>query len=562
MTGSALARSRRHLAWPLLLVAAGLAATAAVAWRAQAVARESRATAERLVLEHAGFAAWSFRRDAEEALGQAVWMVVNPILHRHPHDPAQYPTVAHLQHYLAESLDECACEVPWRPASYFAFALGSDTIGTAGAAAEPRLRAWAHDTLTSHLRAADELRGRTGLLAGAIGSRPALLGYGLMPMARGDTIVYAFTFDDATLGALFERAFTEGSLLPATVMAGRTNDAALAVRVAGPGGVPLYTSEGWSGSRYTADDVLRPAAAGLVVQAAVRPLLVDDILAGGLPPDRLPASVAVLLLLAAGILVVGVRQLRREDELARVRADFVASVSHELRTPLAQIRLFLETLRLGRYRTDSQREWLLAHLDRETLRLSSLVENVLAFARSERGADAGVASRADHPADVAVEVAEAVRAFEPLAAARNVTVCLDAEPSLGAVVNRPALRQLVLNLLDNAVKYGPTGGVVRVAVTGAADMIRVTVSDDGPGIAPADRERVWQPFVRGSEAAVRAIGGSGLGLALVRDIAERHGGRARLAEAEGGACIVVELPAAPLPAVADAHRDPADAVPA
>jgi signal transduction histidine kinase len=549
MARSPLARSRRHLAWPLLLVAAGLAATAAVAWRAQSVARESRATAERLVLEHAGFAAWSFRRDAEEALGEAVWMVVNPILHRHPHELERFPQAGHLPLYLAQSIDECGCEVPWRPQSYFAFVLGSDTLGTAGERGADEIRRWVGDTLTAHLRDPGELRGRSGLIAGRPGAASLLLGYGLMPMTRGDTIVYAFTIEPRSIAPLFERAFAEASLLPATVTRGRVNDSILAVRVVGPAGVPFYQSTGWD-STYAADDVLRPAAAGLSIQTALRPLLVNDILAGELPPERLPLAVAGLLLLAAATLVVGVRQLRREEELGRARADFVASVSHELRTPLAQIRLFLETLRLGRFRTDEQREWLLGHLDRETLRLSTLVENVLAFARRDAGRER---SGAGEPADLMREVSDAVRAFAPLAAARHVTIVVEPAEQLGARLDRTAFRQLLLNLFDNAVKYGPPGGTIRIVAAPADSMVRLTVSDDGPGVAPEERERVWKPFVRGGGQAVQAIGGSGLGLALVRDIAEGMGGSARFAEPdpEGlrtGARVVIELPAAPLPA--------------
>jgi signal transduction histidine kinase len=546
---SLLARSRRHLGWPLLLLAAGLGATGVAAWRAHRAARDHRVTAERLVREHAAFAAWSYARHAEEAVGEVVWMVVNPILHRHLHPWSdQFPDAYDLIEYHAVSLERCECTVAARPRSFFAFQLGADTVGTAGAPASSALRRWVNDTLTAHLRTAGERRERAALVAGTVDGGPVLLGYGLMPMTRGDTIVYAFAVDPATVGPLFERSLADGSLLPSTVTQGLANDTILAVRVVAPGGAVLYESRGWPGTGYVADDVLRPAAAGLVVRTAVRPALADRLLIGGMPSGRPPLLVLVLLAVAVGVMLVGARQLRREEELARARADFVASVSHELRTPLAQIRLFLETLRLRRYSTDAQREWLLGHLDRETMRLSALVENVLAFARSERqrGRDASASAEV---VELAGETTEAARAFGPLADARGATLRLDLEPGLGARIDRAAFRRLVFNLLDNAVKYGPVGGEVTLRLARAGDRVRLTIADEGPGIAREERERIWEPFVRGAHPAVQAVGGSGIGLAIVREIAERLGGTVAFADdVERGACVALDLPLVPLPA--------------
>src|SRR6185436_535772 len=108
-----------------------------------------------------------------------------------------------------------------------------------------------------------------------------------------------------------------------------------------------------------------------------------------------------MLLVSVALAVVAVIQLRREEELARIRSDFVSSVSHELRTPLAQIRLFLETLRLGRFTTEAQRQWSLDNIDRETNRLAHLVENVLYFARAGR---APAARAAPEATDLAAEI--------------------------------------------------------------------------------------------------------------------------------------------------------------
>ena len=106
-----------------------------------------------------------------------------------------------------------------------------------------------------------------------------------------------------------------------------------------------------------------------------------------------------------------------------------------------------------------------------------------------------------------------------------------------------ALRHVLVNLLDNAVKYGPPGQRVTVRVAPAGREVRIAVSDEGPGVPAAERERVWKPFQRGQRTG--AVAGSGIGLAIVRDIATRHGGRIWIEEREGGgATFVVSLPAA------------------
>src|SRR5207248_8685650 len=154
-----------------------------------------------------------------------------------------------------------------------------------------------------------------------------------------------------------------------------------------------------------------PGRAGaLGIDAIIRPEVAGSLIIGGEAPSRLPILLGVLGL-AAALAVVAVAQLRREGDLARLRADFVSSVSHELRTPLAQIKLYLETLRLGRAKTDAERDWSLGHIDRETTRLHHLVENVLRFSRYGRG-DLTVAVAAD----LAEEGERVVAEVRPLAA--------------------------------------------------------------------------------------------------------------------------------------------------
>jgi signal transduction histidine kinase len=248
-----------------------------------------------------------------------------------------------------------------------------------------------------------------------------------------------------------------------------------------------------------------------------------------------------LFIVTMGLVTAALLQLRREFELARLRSDFVASVSHELRTPLAQIRLFAETLRLGRVRSEEEGRRSLEIIDQEAGRLTHLVENVLHFSRAERrGVHLSLA-----PVDLDALVRAVVHAFAPLAAAREVKLVQEIEPEVKASVDPAAVRQMLINLLDNAVKYGPCGQTVTVGMKISGRAAELRVEDQGPGIEPADRARIWERFFRLKRETKTAAAGAGIGLAVVKELAILHGGRAWVEDAPGGgARFAIEFPGA------------------
>ena len=261
---------------------------------------------------------------------------------------------------------------------------------------------------------------------------------------------------------------------------------------------------------------------GLRVRAQIRAARADQLVIGGLPRSRLPFLLA-LLGVAAALSFVAVGQLRREGELSRLRADFVANISHELRTPLAQMRLYLETLRLGRFTTDAQRAWSLDNVERETTRLGHLVERVLRFSRGERAAPDPRQST-----DVSAELRRIVAEFQPLADARGATLVAEIDAVPRVALQPDALRHIVLNLLDNAVKYGPRGQTVRVRLSGGdagmrgrgdANCVRLEIIDEGPGI-PVGRARAGLAAVPARRERGQQAAGSGIGLAVVHDVVD------------------------------------------
>jgi signal transduction histidine kinase len=395
------------------------------------------------------------------------------------------------------------------------------------------------DTLTRRIRTAGQPDHGYTLVVGETSEGPMLAAYTLMPTSWGDTMVYGARYSTTALSDLLSGVLDGNGLLPSTFTEGRRNRDVLAVRVSDHSGRRIFDSAPGLTSPLESHIELPSRAGALGVDAVIRPEVAGTLIIGRLPGSRLPMLFGVLGL-AGALAIVAVAQLRREGELARLRADFVSNVSHELRTPLAQIKLYLETLRLGRAKTEAEREWSLGHIDRETTRLHFLVENVLRFSRFGRG-EATIATAVD----VGDEVERIVEEFRPLAASRRVRIVCDigARPTLAM---RPeALRQILLNLLDNAVKYGPSEQTVRISLAQRDSNVQLSVADEGPGVPVREREQIWTPFMRG--AAARAKGGSGIGLTIVREVVEQHGGRCWVEPImpSGGARFVVTLPLEP-----------------
>ena len=328
------------------------------------------------------------------------------------------------------------------------------------------------------------------------------------------------------------------SLLPEALIGGLPVDSILSISATTLTGIEVYKSPGWIANTYSARDTIEPMFGRLILRASLNSDFAGRLVVGGLPNSRLPVLV-VLFVIAAGLLTVALLQLRRQQELARLRTEFVSGVSHELRTPLAQIRWFAELLHMGKLRSEEERVRSAGIIDQEARRLTYLVENVLNFSRGEKGSN----RISPAPADLDQEIREALELFSPLARARRMSVTSALSTGTIVSLDRDALRQILLNLLDNAVKYGPAGQVITVGSEIVGERVRIWVEDQGPGIPHDDRQRVWEPYVRLNREAESATGGSGIGLSVVRELVTLHGGRTRAEGAPGGgARVVIELP--------------------
>ena len=239
---------------------------------------------------------------------------------------------------------------------------------------------------------------------------------------------------------------------------------------------------------------------------------------------------------------------RRTSELTQLRADFVSSVSHELRTPLAQIRMFAELLRKGSMRTPHDADRALRIIEKEASRLTILVDNILNYTRLRKRAE----RLPSIPTHVSGAVRQTIESFAPLSAERGVQIVSAIEPDLWATVDSLGLRQVLLNFLENAVKYGPHGQTVTVGATGMDDIVRVSVDDQGPGVPEPEREAIWRAFYRRQAAIAAGATGAGIGLAVVRELVLQSGGSVQVTDApNGGARFIADLPRAAAPDNAD-----------
>ena len=240
------------------------------------------------------------------------------------------------------------------------------------------------------------------------------------------------------------------------------------------------------------------------------------------------AAFALLLGLIATGLIATYRLQHRESEIARLKSDFVANVSHDLKTPLSLIRMFAETLELDRVPDEARRREYYAVLTRESERLTRLIDNVLDFSRIESGRQ-----RYDiAPGPVEPVVQEVLESFRHPLAQQGFAVDVSLAPDLPDVpLDAEALKQALANLLDNAMKYSGDRRKIRVAARREGTGVAIEVADEGIGIPPSERERIFEKFYRIGRSETQGRRGSGVGLALVKHIVDAHRGRVTI---EGG----------------------------
>jgi signal transduction histidine kinase len=543
-------------------------------YEAWSTGQSRREIAQRGLQDYAAYATWSTARAGDLALGASLSMLFRGLVSSRIGSSAPLPAISTVVD-ASRDIDECDCAVPMPADYFFRLDFRNDEVVTAPGARRSETPAetsgWAAAKVGSYspsrtvaapprdggrwlvqALAHQRTRSSTGFGVTFLRERDSMRVVGFVPVrdSAGSTIGLLGFVGSPQLYAtnVFTHLWRQPKILPVSISRGMPSDFLLTASVTTPEGAEIYRSNGWEPNLLSDTASLASFGGGMRVRVALRRDAMARLGGGLVPSSRVPVWVG-LLVLTAILTTVIVRNIQREHELARLRADFTASVSHELRTPLAQILLFGETLTLGRTRSENERIRAAEVIVREARRLMQMVENTLQFSRADRPKVA----LTPEPLRLAPALRDVIGSFEPLAAARDVRIRTDLNESASALVDRDALRQMVINLLDNALKYGPAGQTVTVTLS-LEDMAaaRIAVDDEGPGISGLTDEEIWDPFVRGGNGEPSGPTGFGLGLAVVRELARRHGGRAwaDTAPRRTGARFIVELPAV---ALTDSH---------
>jgi two-component system phosphate regulon sensor histidine kinase PhoR len=256
-----------------------------------------------------------------------------------------------------------------------------------------------------------------------------------------------------------------------------------------------------------------------------------------LPALDLQVDAQVAPLTHARALLV-LRDLTAERRADRVRRDFIANASHELRTPVTAIRAAAETLLEGGIQLPDQAREFVQMIARHADRLSRLTEDLLDLSRLETGAWKPQLG----PIQLAPLADSVLELFRDRAAEKGIALQADVPERLRANADRRALEQVLVNLLDNAVKFTPQGGRVTLLGDGLGPTVMLSVVDTGPGVEPEHQARIFERFYRADAGRSRELGGTGLGLAIVKHLSQAMGGEAGLESSRNGSRFWVRLP--------------------
>lgn len=515
--------------------------TGVLAYQAIDAASSHRQVAENTLQEYTNIAAWELARLIEQDVNTAVFETfhhINVKLRSNDDSNELLPDPVKINREYFE--DDCPQECPTLLPVIQFFKLNTNTGEVATRTIEDNtgFESRVIDALASDYRDTFGDNQRFAFLPGMDNDNQTVVVYSPV-FARyfdNEPVLFGFEVAVENFTKLFDKIWNENPLLPQSLTGDRSNDSLMSVSIYYTAEKPVFVGgsvENGSEVTNTFEAIHDEFSGELSLRSESASLLVI----GGLPGNRLPL-LAGLFLLSCAFLFVAIRQVRKESELSHLRSNFVSGVSHELRTPVAQIRMFIEMLQHNRIRNDEERHRAIEIIDQEAKRLTYLVENILQFSRRDKNVVR------IHPERIELHsfINDILDSFKPLASAKNIKLRHHI-PYTEITTDNVALRQVLLNLIDNAVKYSPEKSEVTINAAITDSNVNILVDDEGPGIPEDERRHIWKPYTRLTRDINGTAGGSGIGLAVVYEFVELLGGKVEVTEApSGGARFIIKLP--------------------
>ena len=530
-----------------------LLATIALTAQAWLASRAQRRAEEDAVRDYARFAANNYAMDTQRSLRQTALAIFSWLGAKSSRLEADSLFDLSVLQNAAADVKNCQCMWDPQPLYFFRYVPSTNELKTVGPHTPSPMELGVlrdsvqEDPKTPLFSAPNVLRGAFYMMSfqDSLAGEQILLLTALHGVRGAPDAIYGIASSLTSFSPRTFRAVASMRMLPPSLTKGVKNDSLFAVKVFDSHRL-VYES------RYTTDTLYAGYSTlwgdGIksksVVQVSILPSMASRLLIGGIPATRTPLLFALCVLTCA-LLLSAFLLTRRAQDLAAIRDDFTSSVSHELRTPLAEIMVYAEMLQLGRVSAPGERSHAVSVIVREARHLTHLIDNVLLFSRASREQPTAPPA---HPLPLAPLVHELVRTFAPLARRQGISIREQLDESLAGSISAPVLRHALLNLLDNAAKYAPQSSVITVRTSRHWEQVRICVDDQGPGVPAADRQRIWEPYVRLSREVTSSSTGSGIGLSVVRHLVERYRGRAWVEDApDGGARFVIEIPGMSMP---------------
>ena len=488
------------------------------------------------------FASWVYGTTAEEELKQSSYQTLRDILESVEEHKGKLTIALDPENYNANKKEnessECSTNYLTPVKSVFVYnprsgQMASNTVGKRG---KNKFNNWIKDEISDLSTARGELHKK--LYVEEEGKEYMVVmarSPGLFP--SNQELVFGVKTAVKNLGKFFEEIWENKKILPGSVTKNKAANEIMSIKVFTDSGSSVFASGKRTSERISVERKVGGEFNFLKGKMAISNLSRSNLAGAGLH-GKSNIILMILFAIASALGIIAYIQFRNESKLIRMKRAFISNVSHELRTPVTQIRMFSETLLKGRARNNTEVEKSLQIIDKESKRLSRLITNILDFSATENS----ILETSPQRIQVDEQIRQVVQAFAPLADSASNKIKLELE-AVTAYLDQSAFKQILTNVMDNAVKYGPEGQQVDIRLRKHENNIVLSVADEGPGIPEEIQDKVWEPNWRQNDTSSSSTSGSGIGLSVVQQYLKKMNGSAKITNRkEGGTKFIFQLP--------------------